>query len=105
MKKKQAMKWAMVLGAVLMMSACGSEQPQPTPSSFETLVVKKQNITIPVKFSAKMKGETDVMVTPQVSGQLMEVCITEGQQVKKGDVLVVCHRLSYGTSRLGGGTG
>jgi len=89
MKKKQAMKWAMVLGAVLMMSACGSEQPQPTPSSFETLVVKKQNITIPVKFSAKMKGETDVMVTPQVSGQLVKICVKEGDLVKRGQTLFV----------------
>lgn len=89
MKKKQSMKWAMVLGAVLMMSACGSEQPQPTPSSFETLVVKKQNITIPVKFSAKMKGETDVMVTPQVSGQLVKICVKEGDLVKRGQTLFV----------------
>lgn len=89
MKKKQAMKWAMVLGAVLMMSACGSEQPQPTPSSFETLVVKKQNITIPVKFSAKMKGETDVMVTPQVSGQLVKICVKEGDLVNRGQTLFV----------------
>lgn len=89
MKKKQAMKWAMVLGAVLMMSACGSEQPQPIPSSFETLVVKKQNITIPVKFSAKMKGETDVMVTPQVSGQLVKICVKEGDLVKRGQTLFV----------------
>lgn len=89
MKKKQAMKWAMVLGAVLMMSACGSEQLQPIPSSFETLVVKKQNITIPVKFSAKMKGETDVMVTPQVSGQLVKICVKEGDLVNRGQTLFV----------------
>lgn len=89
MKKKQAMKWAMVLGAVLMMSACGSEQPQPTQSSFETLTVKKQDITVPVKFSAKMKGETDVMVTPQVSGQLVKICVKEGDLVHRGQALFV----------------
>jgi membrane fusion protein (multidrug efflux system) len=51
--------------------------------------VKKQNITIPVKFSAKMKGETDVMVTPQVSGQLVKICVKEGDLVNRGQTLFV----------------
>jgi len=42
---------------------------------------------VPLKFSATLKGTADVTITPQTSGQLTEVCITEGQQVKKGDVL------------------
>jgi len=36
-----------------------------------------------------MKGQNDVTVTPQVSGQLMDICVTEGQQVKKGQALFV----------------
>lgn len=40
-----------------------------------------------MKFSAKLKGQTDVTITPQVSGQLMKICVTEGDQVKKGQVL------------------
>jgi len=51
--------------------------------------VEKQDITTPMKFSAKLKGQTDVTVTPQVSGQLMQICVKEGQQVKKGQTLFV----------------
>ena len=36
-----------------------------------------------------MKGQNDVTVTPQVSGQLMKICVTEGQQVKKGQTLFI----------------
>jgi membrane fusion protein (multidrug efflux system) len=36
-----------------------------------------------------MKGQNDVTVTPQVSGQLMKICVTEGQQVKKGQALFI----------------
>jgi membrane fusion protein (multidrug efflux system) len=33
--------------------------PKETKTSYETLTVKKQDITVPMKFSAKMKGQTD----------------------------------------------
>lgn len=36
-----------------------------------------------------MKGQNDVTITPQVSGQLMKICVTEGQQVRKGQVLFI----------------
>ena len=56
--------------------------PTPTPESYETVTIKKENITVHIKFSAKLKGETDVTITPQVSGQLMRICVTEGDVVK-----------------------
>ena len=57
------------------------------PTSYQTMTISKSDISIPLKFSATLKGTSDVTITPQISGQLMEVCITEGQQVKRGDVL------------------
>lgn len=63
--------------------------PKETESSFETITVKKTDIEIPIKFSAKMKGQSDVTISPQVSGQLMKICVTEGQQVSAGQTLFV----------------
>ena len=89
MKKKNAMAWAMLLGMGMMISSCGIDMPKEVQTSFETMTVEKQDIEVPVKFSAKMKGQTDVTITPQVSGQLMKICVTEGQRVKKGQTLFV----------------
>lgn len=36
-----------------------------------------------------MKGQNDVTISPQVSGQLMRICVTEGQQVSRGQTLFV----------------
>ena len=69
--------------------ACNLDMPKETPSSFETMTVEKSDIELPYKFSARMKGQNDVTVTPQVSGQLIKIAVTEGQQVKKGQVLFV----------------
>ncbi|MBR5171671.1 MAG: efflux RND transporter periplasmic adaptor subunit [Muribaculaceae bacterium] len=51
--------------------------------------MKKTDIEVPIKFSAKMKGQADVTISPQVSGQLMKILVTEGQQVRKGQTLFV----------------
>ena len=42
-----------------------------------------------MKYSAKMKGQADVTIMPQVSGQLMKILVTEGQQVGRGQTLFV----------------
>ena len=68
-------------------AGCGTQVPQAVLSSYPTMTVTKSDITLPLKYSATLKGTSDVTIKPQVSGQLMEVCITEGQQVKTGDVL------------------
>ena len=85
----KSVKWTLTLGIVVGLVACNVDMPKETKSSFETMTVKKSDIEIPYKLSARMKGQNDVTVTPQVSGQLVKICVTEGQQVKKGQTLFV----------------
>lgn len=87
--KKDLMKWTWMLGITMGLASCGIDMPKETNSSFETMTVKKSDIELPYKFSARMKGQNDVTVTPQVSGQLMKICVAEGQQVKKGQTLFI----------------
>ena len=90
MNQKKSLIWAVMLGtAVVGLTACGIDMPKETKTSFETMTVEKQDITVPIKFSAKLKGQSDVTITPQVSGQLVKIAVSEGQQVKKGQVLFV----------------
>lgn len=86
---QKTIKWGIMLATAFVIAACGGEQPKIEETSFETIVVKKQDLTIPVKFSSRLKGKTDVTVMPQISGQLMQICVTEGQQVKKGQTLFI----------------
>ena len=87
--KTKSIKWTLMLSTVAGLMSCGVDMPKETPSSFETMTVKKSDIELPYKFSARMKGQNDVTVTPQVSGQLVKICVAEGQQVKKGQTLFV----------------
>ena len=85
----KSIKWTLMLGAVAGLVSCGIDMPKETQSSFETMTVEESDIELPYKFSARMKGQNDVTITPQVSGQLMKICVAEGQQVKKGQTLFI----------------
>ena len=89
MNKNYYSKWIFMICSVVGLGSCGPEMPKLTNSSFETMTVKKSDIELPYKFSARMKGQNDVTVTPQVSGQLMKICVTEGQKVKQGQTLFI----------------
>jgi membrane fusion protein (multidrug efflux system) len=90
MIKNKALMWAVVIGAaVSVLTSCKLDMPKETESSFETIVVDTTDIETPMKFSAKMKGRADVTISPQVSGQLMKIYVTEGQQVRRGQTLFV----------------
>ena len=90
MKKRNLMTCAVAIATVAVsLTSCSVDMPKETNSSFETMTVKKSDIEIPYKFSARMKGQNDVTITPQVSGQLMKIAVSEGQMVKKGQTLFV----------------
>ena len=90
MKRKNSKTWAVVIATAFSgLVSCNLDIPTQTQTSFETMTVEKSDIELPYKFSARMKGQNDVTVTPQVSGQLTKICVTEGQQVKKGQVLFI----------------
>ncbi len=88
--KNKTIIWAAIVGTtVSMLTACKLDMPVEKEQSFETITVDTTSIVLPIKFSAKMKGQADVTISPQVSGQLMRICVTEGQQVSKGQTLFV----------------
>lgn len=89
MNRKHDLKGIFMICLVAVLCSCNIDMPKETQSSFETMTVKKSDIELPYKFSARMKGQNDVTVTPQVGGQLMKICVAEGQQVKKGQTLFV----------------
>ena len=65
MKRNIILKWTCMFMVFAIVSSCGVDIPKETQSSFETMTVKKSDIEVPVKYSAKMKGRADVTISPQ----------------------------------------
>ena len=90
MRMNKVLMWSVLVGAVASgLTACKLDMPVEKEQSFETMTVDTTDIELPIKFSAKMKGQADVTISPQVSGQLMKIYVTEGQQVSRGQTLFV----------------
>ncbi len=84
--------------AVTLMPSCGKKQQQQraaTPIAYKTVKVKAEDRTIDTKYSATIRGRQDIQVLPQVSGQLTQLCVTEGQRVSKGQTLFIIDQVPY----------
>ena len=96
MTKKQ-MTMLAAATAMAMLSSCGNKQQQGVmPSAvYKTTKVTKSDVTINQKYSATIRGRQDIEVYPQVGGTLQKLCVTEGQKVKKGQVLFIIDQVPY----------
>ena len=64
-------------------------------ASFETMTVAKQDITLEQSYPAQIDGRQSVKIIPRVEGYLRQICVKEGQRVKKGQVLFVIDQATY----------
>lgn len=78
---------AAFLVTALLACSCGNNEQKQKHTSFETLTLVRKSVTLPTHYSAIVQGKNDVSIYPQTSGQLMKVCVSVGQKVKKGDVM------------------
>lgn len=61
----------------------------------QTEFVKKRNITQIVTATGKIDPEFKVVITPEVSGEIVYLPVKEGQRVKKGDILLKIKQDQY----------
>src|ERR1043166_1640398 len=55
--------------------------------SIQTEKVSRRNLTDLVVANGKIKRVLQVVINPEVSGEIVELPVREGQEVKKGDLL------------------
>ena len=92
-KKKSRKRLWLILGAVVLLILMGvgvaaknKNKEMPTQVTVEKAVVR--TITHLVTATGKVQPETEVKISPEVAGELIELPFQEGQAVKKGDVVV-----------------
>lgn len=60
MKTSHLKTWAVAMATMIVgLNSCGLDIPKEVPSSYETITIEESDIVLPMKFSAKLKGEAD----------------------------------------------
>ena len=96
MKVNGKIVFAVAIAASAMLASCGEKKQQQMPTAtFKTMKVGRQDLTLETKYSATIRGRQDVDIYPQVGGTLKQICVTEGQAVRKGQTLFIIDQVPY----------
>ena len=88
------------IGLIVALSAavlCGCKRnaQMPDVGQYKTMVVDTCSRTLQTTAAATIRGKQDIEIYPQVSGKITSVKVTEGQNVRRGQVLFTIDRVQY----------
>lgn len=79
----------------VMMMGCKPEPQAVEDAGYRVMTVKPEERTLTNMYSATIRGRQDIEIYPQVGGFLTQMCVQEGQQVKKGQTLFIIDQVGY----------
>lgn len=89
----------LLLAAVaLTLASCGSKQqgkPNFGDNEYAVRTVGGQDAQLQTTYPATIKGVQDVEIRPKISGFITRLCVNEGQQVKRGQLLFEIDNVTY----------
>lgn len=92
-------KWLNLIGlagcAMLMVSCNKTPQTQQGSNTYATMKVEKSDRELSTSYSATIRGRQDIDIFPQVSGTIERLCVSEGEKVRRGQVLFIIDQVPY----------
>lgn len=84
------------VGILCIIASSCKEQPAMTANNeYKVLQVSTANKSLSSAYSATIRGRQDIDIYPQVSGFITRLCVEEGQEVKKGQLLFIIDQVPY----------
>ncbi len=92
-------KWIRLIGIVgctMCLASCkqASDASGMKPS-YATMKVEATDKELSTSYSATIRGRQDIDIYPQVSGTIEKLCVTEGQKVRRGQLLFIIDQVPY----------
>ena len=88
-------KQMMTLICGLALAACSNAPAVQNQSEYRVMNITTTDKELQTAYSATIRGRQDIDIYPQVSGTLTRLCVTEGQAVRKGQILFVIDQIPY----------
>jgi len=92
-------KWIRLIGIVgctMCLASCkqASDASGMKPS-YAAMKVEATDKELSTSYSATIRGRQDIDIYPQVSGTIEKLCVTEGQKVRRGQLLFIIDQVPY----------
>lgn len=87
MKLKNLFKSTLAVAVTVGAVACKEEVKVQTPPEYATITIKEDSVTVKNSFPATLGGNSDTEIRSNVSGFIVKINVSEGDVVKKGDIL------------------
>lgn len=84
-----------ILVPAIFLTACQQQQPETKPAEYAVMTIQTGDVAQTESYSASIQGRQDIEIYPQVSGTIQKVCVKEGQEVNRGQLLFVIDQVPY----------
>ena len=91
-------KWIRLIGIVgctVWMASCKQAPDAGVKSSYAVMQIEPTDKELSSSYSATIRGRQDIDIYPQVSGTIEKLCVTEGQKVRRGQLLFIIDQVPY----------
>lgn len=94
MKKRFAETTAIVICSCLLLG-CKQATRESQTASYKVMTIKTTDTELQSSYPAAIQGRQDIAIYPQVSGTVSNVCVKEGQRVRKGQSLFIIDQVPF----------
>ena len=93
-KKKKNIWWALAAALIVVLMIASKTCKKSQLPIVETAKASRMTIVENIPANGKIQPVTEVKISPDVSGEIVELHIKEGDAVKKGDLIIeICQAL------------
>lgn len=95
---KVSEKWIQLIGiisCVLWFTSCKQTPDVQMNPNYAIMKVTPTDKELSTAYSATIRGRQDIDIYPQVSGMIEKLCVSEGQKVRRGQVLFIIDQIPY----------
>ena len=83
------MRLIVLVGCAALTASCKQAPVAQMEAEYAVLKVSPSDKVLSTTYSATIRGRQDIDIYPQVSGLLTQLCVEEGQAVRKGQILLL----------------
>lgn len=84
-----------IVSCLMTLASCIEKQTASDAIQPATAVLSTSDVELTERFPASIQGRQDIEIYPQVSGTISRVCVKEGDNVRKGQVLFIIDQVPY----------